>query len=113
VHELHRDVLRVGGRRTVPEGQKPPSSEKAPGHLVAGFGQSWSFSLEERFEDPVAAEQFLAALYSERVRIYLAHRLHLNPVKPASGEEFPSQERNHRRNPELVGATERLHFSEI
>jgi hypothetical protein len=80
---------------------------------VAGLCQPRRLHLEESLEDIIAPQQFLAALYSERVRIYLAHRLHLNPVKPASGEEFPSQERNDRRIPELVGATERLHFSEI
>src|SRR5215212_6960854 len=88
VHELHRDVLRVGGRRTVPEGQEPSSCQEAAGHLVAGLCQPRRLHLEESLEDIIAPQQFLAALYSERVRIYLAHRLHLNPVKPASGEEF-------------------------
>jgi hypothetical protein len=48
---------------------------------VADFGQSWSFSREERLEDPVAPEQFFSAADSEDVGICLLHRLHLQPVK--------------------------------
>ena len=70
VHELHRDVLRVGSRRTVPERQEPPSGEKTPGHLVAGFSQSGSLILEERPEDSVAAEQFCSALSGEILCVY-------------------------------------------
>jgi hypothetical protein len=69
-------VLRVGRSRTVPERQQPSASEKSPGHLVAGFGQSWSFSLKESFEDPVAPEQLITDMNSEGVCIYLMHRMY-------------------------------------
>ena len=41
---------------------------------------------EESFEDIIAPEEFRTALNSEGVRIYLAHRLYFQPVKPASGK---------------------------
>ena len=86
MNELHRDVLRIGSRRAVPESQEPATGEKAPGHLVAGPCQPRRLHFEESFEDIIAPEEFRAALNSEGVRIYLAHRLHLQPVKPASGK---------------------------
>jgi hypothetical protein len=50
-------VLCVRGSRTVSERQEPPSREKPAGHLVACFGQSRDFGVEESFEDPVASEK--------------------------------------------------------
>jgi hypothetical protein len=34
--------------------QQPSATQESPGHLVAGFGQSRAFGLEEGLEDPVA-----------------------------------------------------------
>jgi hypothetical protein len=33
-----------------------PASERVPGHVVAGFGQSWSFGLKVTRKDPVASK---------------------------------------------------------
>ncbi len=38
VHELHRDVLGVGGGGPSTEGEEPPACQKAARHLVAGLG---------------------------------------------------------------------------
>jgi len=48
---------------------------------MAGFRQSWSFSLEERLENPVAPEQFYPALDGEGMRICWSHRLRLQNLQ--------------------------------
>lgn len=64
---------------------QPPASEKARGHLVAGFGRSQGFSLEE----PVASEQFRPALGGEGIRIYWSHCLRLQNLQRQE-ERLPS-----------------------
>jgi hypothetical protein len=75
--------LRIRGSGAVSERQEPPAGQKAPGHLVAGFGQSWRLSVEKRLEDPISPEQFFTAADRGYVRIFLLYRPHLQPVKPA------------------------------
>jgi hypothetical protein len=63
-------MLRVCGRGAIPKSQEPPAGQKPPGHLVAGFGQSRSFSPKESLEDQVAPEQFLATTIKKKVCVY-------------------------------------------
>jgi hypothetical protein len=74
MHELHRNVLGVGGGRTVPESQEPAARQKAAGHLVACLGEARSFRSEKVLEDTVASEQIFPAPGDEHIRVHLSHR---------------------------------------
>jgi hypothetical protein len=56
MHELYRDVLRVGRGRAIAESQEPPPSEEPAGHLVAGLGQAGSFGSKKSLENAVSPE---------------------------------------------------------
>ena len=76
MHELHGDVLCVGGGRTVPEGQQPSPRKETPGHLAALLGQTSGLGLEEGFEDRVASEQPFPAPGGKRARVRLSVRVY-------------------------------------
>ena len=57
MHELDRDVLRVGGVGSAAEGQQPAAAEEAVGHFAAGEREAVRFAREELFEDPVALQE--------------------------------------------------------
>ena len=47
MNEFHRDVLRIGGVGSAPEGQQTAAAQKAFGHFAAGFRQARGFAREE------------------------------------------------------------------
>jgi len=58
-------MLRVGGIRSAPKGQQPPSAQKTLGHLAARLRQAWRFTREELLEQMIALEQPLFNLTGE------------------------------------------------
>lgn len=57
VHELYRDVLRIGRVRTAAEGEQAAAAQESLRHFTACRGQPIRFAIEEVLENAVAFQE--------------------------------------------------------